>query len=161
MRIAREQHALSQLGGRVQVEWWEGAHAAKIWKTAATMAKKRPTPAELPDAVREAVDRTVQATVGSAQLTRERAQEAVDEVVRSAETRAGAVRQAVRGALEDRRPATQEDLRDLTREVRSISRRLTAIEERLPSAPAAPPARGAGGGKTRRAGKAAPAKRSK
>ena len=100
------------------------------------MAKRRPTPAELPDAVREAVDRTVQATIGSAQLTRERAQDAVDDVVRGAETGAAAVRQRVRGALEERRPATQEDIRDLTRELRSISRRLKAIEDRLAEGPA-------------------------
>ncbi len=114
------------------------------------MAKKRPTPAELPDAVRDAVDRTVQATVGSAQFTRERAQEAVDEVVRGAETRAGAVRQAVRGALEERRPATQEDIRDLVKELRGISRRLEAIENRLPPEPATASARKGTGGKKRR-----------
>lgn len=115
------------------------------------MAKKRPTPAELPDAVREAVDRTVQATVGSAQFTRERAQEAVDEVVRGAETRAGAVRQAVRGALEERRPATQEDIRDLVKELRGISRRLGAIEDRLPPETGTASARKGTGGKKRRA----------
>ncbi len=124
------------------------------------MAKKRPTPAELPDAVREAVDRTVQATVGSAQFTRGRAQEAVDDVVRSAEMRAGAVRQAVRGALEERRPATQEDIRDLVKELRAISRRLKAIEERLPPEPATAAARKGTRAKGRRAS-GTTAKRSK
>jgi polyhydroxyalkanoate synthesis regulator phasin len=125
------------------------------------MAKKRATPVELPDAVREAVDRTVQATVGSAQFTRERAQEAVDEVVRGAETRAGAVRQAVRGALEERRPATQEDMRDLAKELRSIARRLKAIEERLPPEPPTAAARKGAGGKNARRATGAPTKRSK
>jgi hypothetical protein len=35
--------------------------------------------------------------------------------------------------LEDRRPATQEDLRELNAELRKIGRRLDAIEERLPA----------------------------
>jgi len=98
------------------------------------MATPRRTASELPDAVRDAVERTVQSTIGSAQLTRGRAQEAVDDVVKGAEERAGAVREAVRGALGERRPVTQEDLRDLTRELRAISRRLDAIEDRLPPA---------------------------
>ena len=125
---------------------------------------KRPKPQELPDAVREAVDRTVQATIGSAQLTRERAQEAVDEVVRGAETRAGAVRVRVREAIEDRRPVTQEDLRDITSELRSISRRLGGLEDRLPPAPAkkAPkkePKKEPAGAKGVKAGKSANAKK--
>lgn len=106
------------------------------------MAKRRPTPMDVPDAVREAVDRTVQATIGSAQLTRGRAQEAVDELVRTAEARAGAVRQAVVGALEERRPATSDDLKELRTELRRISRRLAAIERQL----------GEGGGRSGPAG---------
>ncbi len=95
------------------------------------MAKRRPTPKDVPDAVRDAVDRTVQATIGSAQLTRGRAQEAVDELVRTAEAGAGAVRGAVVGAFEEHRPATSEDMKELQAELRRISRRLTAIERRL------------------------------
>ncbi len=86
---------------------------------------------DVPDAVRDAVDRTVQATIGSAQLTRGRAQEAVDELVRTAEAGAGAVREAVVGAFEERRPATSEDIKELQAELRRISRRLGAIERRL------------------------------
>lgn len=121
-----------------------------IWKTHGAMAKRRATPKDLPDTVREAVERTVQATVGSAQLTRGRAQEAVDEVVRGAETGAGAVRERVRdaeksagsvrervlGALDERRPATQDDVRDLQKALGKIADRLDAIEERLPKPPA-------------------------
>ena len=95
------------------------------------MAKRRPTPMDVPDAVRDAVDRTVQATIGSAQLTRGRAQEAVDELVRTAEAGAGAVREAVVGAFEERRPATSDDLKELRTELRRISRRLAAIERQL------------------------------
>ncbi|HEV2076110.1 MAG TPA: hypothetical protein VGR10_07700, partial [Thermoleophilaceae bacterium] len=112
------------------------------------MAKRRSKASDLPDALREAVERTVQATVGSAQLTRERAQEAVDDVVRGAEQGAGAVRDRVRGAergaesvrervlavLDERRPATQEDVRDVREELRTIASRLEAIEGRLPRA---------------------------
>jgi|SRR5215212_10802321 hypothetical protein len=95
------------------------------------MAKRRPIPKEMPDAVREAVDRTVQATIGSAQLGRGRAQDAVDEIVRTAEAGAGAVRERVRGAFEAGRPATSEDLREVREELRGISLRLAAIERRL------------------------------
>jgi len=105
---------------------------------------------DVPDAVRDAVDRTVQATIGSAQFTRGRAQDAVDELVRTAEARAGAVRSAVVGAFEERRPATSEDLKELQAELRRISRRLTAIERQL----------GDGGGSTR-AGSGAAGRRPK
>ena len=87
----------------------------------------------MPDAVREAVERTIQATVGSAQETRGRGQKAVDDIVKGAETGVGAVRERVRGAIESGRPATYEDIRDLQTELRAIGRRLDAIEERLPA----------------------------
>jgi polyhydroxyalkanoate synthesis regulator phasin len=96
-----------------------------VWDTAAPMARRRTTPSELPDAVRDAVERTMQATVGSAERTRD----AVDELVKGAESRGRAVRDVVGGAL----PATQEDIRELRTELRRISRRLEAIEERLPA----------------------------
>jgi polyhydroxyalkanoate synthesis regulator phasin len=89
------------------------------------------------DRVREAVERTVQATVGSAQLTRERAQEAVDEIVRGAESGLRQSRKVVTErvrALDERRPVTVEDLREVRAELRAIARRLDAIEERLPPA---------------------------
>ena len=44
----------------------------------------------------------------------------------------GRSRSAVLGALEERRPATQEDVKELKAELRKIGRRLDAIEERLP-----------------------------
>ena len=121
------------------------------------MAKRRATPPPVPDAVREAVERTVQATLGQAaqaqQETRGRAQDArtraqvvVDDVVKGARTTRGRAQDAVegvvkgaevvgdrvRGALEDARPATHDDIKDLRRELRAIGRRLDAIEERLP-----------------------------
>jgi hypothetical protein len=107
----------------------------------ATMAKRRTrTPSAVPDPVREAVERTVQATIG----TRDRAQEAMDELVRGTEERAGqvrrraetgaeSVRDRVRGAIEPLRPVSLEDLRGIQRELRAINRRLDEIEERLPA----------------------------
>ena len=129
------------------------------------MANRKPAPQRLPEAVREAVDRTLQATRESAETTRTRAQDAVDELVKGAEAGAEAVRDRVRGAIEERRPATSDDLRDLRAELRAIGRRLDAIEERLPpkrsaakrSGSAKRSASGSGGAK--RAGSAA-AKRS-
>jgi hypothetical protein len=82
------------------------------------MARRRTTPKELPDAVRDAVERTVQATVGSAERSRGRAQVAIE---------------AVTGAIDDRLPATNEDIRDLKAELRRINRRLDEIEKRLPA----------------------------
>lgn len=84
---------------------------------------RRPT-RQVEEALRDAVERTLQATIGSAQLGRERAQEAVDELVRTAASR-------VREALEGQRPATHDDIRELRKELRAIGRRLEAIERRL------------------------------
>ena len=44
------------------------------------------------------------------------------------------MRERVRGAIDERRPATSDDLRELRKELRAIGRRLDAIEERLPAA---------------------------
>lgn len=104
------------------------------------MAKRRTTPKELPDAVREAVDRTVQATRGSAVQTRDRAQgavddlvDAVDDLVKGAEGRIVRGRRAAARAIDDVRPVTTEDMRELKAELRRIGRRLDGIEERLPA----------------------------
>ena len=96
------------------------------------MARRRPTP-PLPDTVRDAVERTIQATVGSAQQTRGRTRDAVDEIVRGAEAGAESVRARVKGAIDTTRPATYEDVRELQAELRALGRRLEAIEERLPA----------------------------
>ena len=44
-------------------------------------------------------------------------------------------------AIDTRRPATYEDIRELKAELRAIGRRLDAIEERLPAQRASPPKR--------------------
>lgn len=101
------------------------------------MAKPRRSSTDLPDALRDAVDRTVSATIE----TRGRAQDAVDDLVRGAEAgvrgaEAGLSRRAgaVRDAMGERLPATQEDVKELRAELRAIVRRLEAIEKRLPDA---------------------------
>jgi hypothetical protein len=96
------------------------------------MAKRPSTPAEL----REAVERTVQATLGSAERQRDRTQGALDEIAGTVDSlRKGAEASLAKGrrAIEDRRPATHEDIRDLRAELRRIGRRLDAIEDRLPA----------------------------
>jgi hypothetical protein len=96
------------------------------------MAKRPSTPSEL----RDAVERTVQATLGSAERQRDRTQGAIDEIAGTVDNlRRGAEASLARGrrVIEDRRPATHDDLRELRAELRKIGRRLDAIEERLPA----------------------------
>lgn len=78
----------------------------------------------------------MQATVGSAERGRERTQGAIDDLVglvRGAEAQVSKGRRAVGEALDERRPATHEDIAELKAELRAIARRLEAIEERLPA----------------------------
>ena len=103
------------------------------------MAGRRTTPKEL----RDAVERTVQTTFGSAQ-------DAVDEVVKSAETGLRQSRKVVRERAKkavDRRPATADDVRELRAELRAIVRRLDAIEDRLPAKRSSSTRRASPGGK--------------
>ena len=91
------------------------------------------------DNLRDAVDRTVDATLGSAGRGRSAAQAALDDLVDSveefrkgAEERLARGRRSMAGAIEGRRPATSDDLKELRAELRAIGRRLDKIEERLP-----------------------------
>jgi polyhydroxyalkanoate synthesis regulator phasin len=91
------------------------------------------------DNLRDAVERTVEATIGSAEKSRSAAQGALDDLVDSVEDlRKGAEERLARGrksmaeALEGRRPATSDDIKELRAELRAIGRRLDKIEERLP-----------------------------
>ena len=91
------------------------------------------------DNLRDAVERTVEATLGSAGRSRSAAQGALDDLVDSVEElRKGAEERLARGrksmtdALEGRRPATSDDIKELRRELRAIGGRLDRIEERLP-----------------------------
>ena len=89
------------------------------------------------EAVRRAVERTVQTTVGSAGLTRDRAQEVVDEVVtraeRTAEAAAG-VSDRVREALHDLRQMTGDEMKDLRAAIERLANQVESLESRLESA---------------------------
>ena len=93
-----------------------------------------------PTNLREAVEKTVEATLGSAGRSRSAAQGALDDLVESVEDlRKGAEERLSRGrrsmadVIEGRRPATSEDIKELKAELRAIGRRLDKIEERLPA----------------------------
>lgn len=95
---------------------------------------------DIPDALKEAVERTVQATIE----TRERAQGAaselsasVDDLVRGAEKGLSRSRRSVRAAVGERLPATQDDVKAIRAELRRIGARLDEIERRLPAKAAA------------------------
>jgi polyhydroxyalkanoate synthesis regulator phasin len=99
--------------------------------------KQKQTRAE---SVRAAAAQAFSATAGQAQMTRERAQELADDL-------AGAASR-VRDALDELRPSSGDDLRQLQGEVRNLKARVKALEEerapakRRPAAkkPAAPSA---------------------
>jgi polyhydroxyalkanoate synthesis regulator phasin len=90
--------------------------------------------------LRDAVEKTVEATLGSAERSRSAAQGALDDLVESvedlrkgAEDRLSRGRRSVTEAIEGRRPATSDDIKELKAELRAIGRRLDKIEERLPA----------------------------
>ena len=104
------------------------------------MARRPSRSTELPDSLREAVERTVDATLGSAGRSRDAAHNAIDDMVQSVdELRRGAEQGLTKGrrsmteGIEGRRPASLDDIRELKKELRAIVRRLDAIEERLPA----------------------------
>jgi hypothetical protein len=111
------------------------------------------------DNLRDAVERTVEATIGSAERSPSAAPGGLDDLVDSVEDlRKGAEERLARGrksmadALEGRRPATSDDIKEVQAELRAIGRRLDEIEERLPKR------RTSSGGSSKRGG--ASAKRS-
>lgn len=112
------------------------------------MARRRTPPQRLPDAVRDAVERTIQTTLGGAQQTRGRAQEALDDVVHGAEAGAKTVRARVREAIETTRPATSDDIRELREEIGALAARLDALEGAQGAGRSAPARGGATGRKT-------------
>jgi polyhydroxyalkanoate synthesis regulator phasin len=83
------------------------------------MAKRKGTRA---DALRTAVDQTFHAAAGQAQLTRDRAQEVVDELSHTA-TR-------VRDLLDDLRPPSGDEIRSLRDDLRALERRVAKLEAR-------------------------------
>ena len=73
------------------------------------------------DAVRKAVDQAFQSTAGSATTqARDRAQDLVDDLAQAAGR--------VRGALDDLRPPTAEEVRGLREELRALEARVAKLE---------------------------------
>jgi DNA-binding protein HU-beta len=107
-------------------------------------SKKDNRPAEAVGAVRTAVERTFQATADSAQSTRTRAQDLVDEL-------AGAAGR-VREMIEDVR--VLEDIKRLRAEVETLTRRVAALEDK-PAKPATRSRGSASSGATRARGSTA------
>ena len=96
--------------------------------------------AKPPTNLRDAVEKTVEATLGSAERSRSAAQGALDDLVESVEDlrkgdeeRISRGRRSVTDVLEGRRPATSDDIKELKAELRAIGRRLETLEERLPA----------------------------
>lgn len=107
---------------------------------------ERSSAAALQEAVREAIDRTLTATLGSAGISRERAQTLVDDILRRSEEQAsqarGRVRETaeasaeaaaaaaarLRDAVADLRLVTGEDLRRLREGVDALAERVAALE---------------------------------
>jgi len=97
------------------------------------MPKKKDKPdSSRTDSVRSAVDQAFQA--GQAQFSRERAQEVVEELAQAAGR--------VRDVIDDFRPTTGEELRELRERIERIEARLASIEQApKPRAAAAPRAK--------------------
>jgi hypothetical protein len=170
VRIAGQEDALGEVGGGPQVDGaglvlqGHGAanpsHVGEAGRVgdSGPMARRPSSPGEL----RDAVERTVQATLGSAERQRERTQGAIDDLAGTVDQlRRGAEAGIARGrrAIEERRPATYEDIRELKAELRRIGRRLDDIEERLPATRSGAKRSGSGSAGTKRSGSAG-AKRS-
>ena len=107
---------------------------------------KRAPAGGVPDAVRRAVERTIESTFGSGVQTRERAQDLVDDVLRRAEQGAARATRGVRdvtdkqreaasgvgerlvAAIADLRLATGDDVRQLHAAIERLERRVAKLE---------------------------------
>ncbi len=69
---------------------------------------------------------------GPADNLRDAVERTVDATIRGAEERLTKGRRSMTEAIEGRRPATHEDIKELQKELRAIGRRLDRIEESLP-----------------------------
>jgi hypothetical protein len=78
---------------------------------------------------------------GPADNLRDAVERTVDATIRGAEERLSKGRRSMADAIEGRRPATADDIKELQKELRAIGRRLDRIEESLPK-------RRSGSGKT-------------
>jgi len=69
---------------------------------------------------------------GPADNLRDAVERTVDATLRGAEERISKGRRSMTEAIEGRRPATLDDVKELRAELRAINRRLAKIEESLP-----------------------------
>jgi polyhydroxyalkanoate synthesis regulator phasin len=98
------------------------------------MARPAKGAAKLPDALRRAVERTFQSTVGSATLTRERAQELADDVLHRAEESAARAGRGVREAGHRPRDAAAgvgDRVRELIGDIGSGNEEVVQLREEL------------------------------
>ena len=72
------------------------------------------------------------AVANPAENLREAVERTVDATLKGAEERLTRGRRSMTEAIEGRRPATNDDIKELKKELRAIGRRLDKIEERLP-----------------------------
>jgi hypothetical protein len=75
---------------------------------------------------------TSAAVANPADNLREAVERTVDATLKGAEERLTRGRRSMTEAIEGRRPATNDDIKELKKELRAIGRRLDKIEERLP-----------------------------
>jgi hypothetical protein len=96
-----------------------------------TQGPEKPRERGVGDAVREAVDRTLRATAGSAAVTRDRAGELLDEVTRrSREAREELTRRGQEAGAELARRG-QEAGAELSKRLEALERRLGSVEDAL------------------------------
>jgi hypothetical protein len=79
---------------------------------------------------------------GPADNLRDAVERTVDATIRGAEERLSKGRRSMTEAIEGRRPATADDLKEIQKELRAIGRRLDRIEESLPKKRGGSPKRG-------------------
>ena len=142
MGVAGQENSLREAGAGAQVDRSPSGHGRPPY-TLGSLSERR----DIPDALRDAVERTVKATVDR----RARAQDAVgefadtvDSVVKGAEKNITRSRNTVRAAVEERLPATQDDLKEIRAEMKRIAKRLDALEAggARPARPSRGPNRG-------------------
>jgi polyhydroxyalkanoate synthesis regulator phasin len=83
------------------------------------------------EAVRNAAVQAFEATAGQAGISRERAQDLANELAQAAAR--------VRGAIDELRPATADEVRALRDELRALERRVAVLEAAAPPPPAQSP----------------------
>ena len=140
VRVARQQHALGQVGRRASGgSGWRRHGGGRYGRLRPRMAQDAPAAAAGRRARRRRAHGPGDARLGAADARARAGGGRRDRARRRARAPRRRARCARRSTT--RRPATHEDLRELQAELRAIGRRLDAIEERLPGASAVREAR--------------------